>query len=96
MEWLNHAPALKERMFALARCPWPGRVRCQAGDTLRLACTPEELTVTAPDLAGLGRGLFQAACALRDGLPVPALEQRRHIASCGMMLDMSLGGVMTV
>lgn len=96
MEWLNHAPALKERMFALARCPWPGRVRCQAGDTLRLACTPEELTVTAPDLAGLGRGLFQAACALRDGLPVPALEQRRHIASCGMMLDMSRGGVMTV
>ena len=96
MDWLNHAPALKERMFALARCQWPGRVRCQAGDTLRLACTPEELTVTAPDLAGLGRGLFQAACALRDVLPVPALEQRRHIASCGMMLDMSRGGVMTV
>lgn len=50
MEWLNHAPALKERMFAL--------VRCQARDTLRLACTSEELTVTAPDLSALGRDLF--------------------------------------
>lgn len=87
---------LKRRMFALAGCDWAGEVCLKDGDELSLSLDDGRLTVEAPDLSAAGRGLFLAACALRDGGDVPKLHQKRHIASCGMMLDMSRGGVMKV
>lgn len=96
MEWMNKCEALKQRMFAFANCDWDGQVDFRQGETLRLALEGNRLTVEAPDLSGMGRGLFQAACALCEGKEIPKLDQRRHISSCGMMLDMSRGGVMTV
>ena len=96
MDWLEKCEALKSRMFALAHCDWKGDVSFKKSETLRLDLETQHLTVGAPDLSGAGRGLFQAACALRDGVEVPQLNQKRHIPSCGMMLDMSRGGVMTV
>ena len=88
--------ALRRRMFALAGCDWAGEVCFKEGKELSLLMDGERLTVEAPDISAAARGLFIAACALRDGRNVPELHQRRHIASCGMMLDMSRGGVMTV
>ena len=88
--------ALRQRMFALAGCDWAGEVCFKEGEELSLLMDGERLTVKAPDISAAARGLFLAACALRDGRNVPELHQRRHIASCGMMLDMSRGGVMTV
>lgn len=87
---------LKRRMFALAGCDWAGEVCLKDGDELSLSLDDGRLTVEASDLSAAGRGLFLAACALRDGGDVPKLHQKRHIASCGMMLDMSRGGVMKV
>ena len=88
--------ALRQRMFALAGCDWAGKVCFKEGEELSLLMDGERLTVEAPDISAAARGLFLAACALRNGRNVPELHQRRHIASCGMMLDMSRGGVMTV
>ena len=88
--------ALRRRMFALAGCDWTGEVCFKEGEELSLLMDGERLTVEAPDISAAARGLFLAACALRDGKDIPELHQRRHIASCGMMLDMSRGGVMTV
>jgi glycosyl hydrolase family 20 len=88
--------ALRQRMFALAGCDWAGEVCFKEGEELSLLMDGERLTVEAPDISAAARGLFLAACALRDGRNVPELHQTRHIASCGMMLDMSRGGVMTV
>lgn len=88
--------ALRRRMFALAGCDWAGKVCFKEGEELSLLMDGERLTVEAPDISAAARGLFLAACALRDGKDIPELHQRRHIASCGMMLDMSRGGVMTV
>ena len=88
--------ALRRRMFALARCDWTGEVCFKEGEELSLLMDGERLTVEAPDISAAARGLFLAACALRDGKDIPELHQTRHIASCGMMLDMSRGGVMTV
>ena len=88
--------ALRQRMFALAGCDWAGEVCFKEGEELSLLMDGERLTVEAPDISAAARGLFLAACALRDGKDIPELHQRRHIASCGMMLDMSRGGVMTV
>ena len=88
--------ALRQRMFALAGCDWAGEVCFKEGEELSLLMDGERLTVEAPDISAAARGLFLAACALRNGRNVPELHQRRHIASCGMMLDMSRGGVMTV
>lgn len=96
MAWNEACASLRERMFALADCAWHGPVRCLESDTLSLNFDGETLTVKAPDLSGVGRGLFQAACAIRQNEAVPTLNQKRHIASCGMMVDMSRGGVMTV
>lgn len=88
--------ALRQRMFALAGCDWVGEVCFKEGEELSLLMDGERLTVEAPDISAAARGLFLAACALRDGKDIPELHQTRHIASCGMMLDMSRGGVMTV
>lgn len=88
--------ALRQRMFALAGCDWAGEVCFKEGEELSLLMDGERLTVEAPDISAAARGLFLAACALRDGKDIPELHQTRHIASCGMMLDMSRGGVMTV
>lgn len=88
--------ALRRRMFALAGCDWAGEVCFKEGEELNLLMDGERLTVEAPDISAAARGLFLAACALRDGKDIPELHQTRHIASCGMMLDMSRGGVMTV
>lgn len=88
--------ALRRRMFALAGCDWTGEVCFKEGEELSLLMDGERLTVEAPDISAAARGLFLAACALRDGKDIPELHQTRHIASCGMMLDMSRGGVMTV
>lgn len=88
--------ALRRRMFALAGCDWAGKVCFKEGEELSLLMDGERLTVEAPDISAAARGLFLAAYALRDGKDIPELHQRRHIASCGMMLDMSRGGVMTV
>lgn len=88
--------ALRQRMFALAGCDWAGEVCFKEGEELSLLMDGERLTVEAPDISAAARGLFLAACALRDGEDIPELHQKRHIASCGMMLDMSRGGVMTV
>lgn len=88
--------ALRRRMFALAGCDWTGEVCFKEGEELSLLMDGERLTVEAPDISAAARGLFLAACAIRDGKDIPELHQTRHIASCGMMLDMSRGGVMTV
>ena len=88
--------ALRQRMFALAGCDWAGEVCFKEGEELSLLMDGERLTVEAPDISAAARGLFLAACALRDGKDIPELHQTRHIASCGMMLDMTRGGVMTV
>ena len=88
--------ALRRRMFALAGCDWAGEVCFKEGEELSLLMDGERLTVEAPDISAAARGLFLAACTLRDGKNIPELHQTRHIASCGMMLDMSRGGVMTV
>ena len=96
MMWHDEIPSLAQRMFRMAGVPLNWHVEAREADELTLSLSGDTLTVCAPDLSGAGRGLFQAACALKEGREIPRLTQRRHIASCGMMLDMSRGGVMTV
>ena len=96
MMWHDEIPSLAQRMFRMAGVPLTWHVEAREAEELTLSLSGDTLTVCAPDLSGAGRGLFQAACALKEGRQIPRLTQRRHIASCGMMLDMSRGGVMTV
>ena len=96
MMWHDEIPALARRMFRMAGVPLTWQVEAREAEELTLSLSGDTLTVCAPDLSGAGRGLFQAACALKEGRDIPCLPQKRHIASCGMMLDMSRGGVMTV
>ena len=96
MMWHDEIPALAQRMFRMAGVPLTWQVEARKAEELTLSLSGDTLTVCAPDLSGAGRGLFQAACALKEGRAIPRLSQKRHIASCGMMLDMSRGGVMTV
>ena len=94
--WHDEISSLARRMFRMAGVPLTWQVEAREAEELTLSLSGDTLTVCAPDLSGAGRGLFQAACALKEGRNIPCLSQKRHIASCGMMLDMSRGGVMTV
>ncbi len=96
MAWNTACEALRERMFALAGCRWDGVVETRQGEALRLSREGDTLTVEAPDLSGVARGLFLAAQAIRHDEPLPAGEQKRHFEACGAMLDVSRGGVLTV
>ena len=89
-------PALRGRMFRLADCQWDGDISYTQGETLRLFWRGDTLELQAPDLSGVARGLFQAAQAIQRHEPLADIPQKRHFASCGAMLDMSRGGVMTV
>ena len=79
------------------RCPWEGKVECVQGPVLTAALEGDVLTIQAPDLSGAApEACFypRVPCGIIS-LSRP-LGQKRHIASCGMMVDMSRGGVMTV
>lgn len=96
MDWNHACENLCRRMFSLAHCAWSGKVACTQGPLLTAGLSEDTLSIQAPDLSGAARGMYLCACALRDHQPLPELGQRRLIASCGMMVDMSRGGVMTV
>jgi len=96
MDWNQTCGDLRRRMFSLAGCEWSGSIEYRQGAALRVLRSGDQVIIEAPDLSGVARGLYQAGCALQSGEAMPAMEQTRHFASCGAMLDMSRGGVMTV
>lgn len=96
MDWQSRVPELARRMLRLAGCEAAYEIIVQENDVLAVSITGNTLSVQAPDLNGAGRALYLAACAIRDGQPVKIRLQKRHIRSCGPMIDMSRGGVMTV
>ena len=74
----------------------PFAVQAREGDGLAVSWQGEEAVVTAQDQSALCRGIFLLAQAARAGQTQLHVEQTRHFASCGAMLDMSRNGVMTV
>lgn len=74
--------------------PWP--VRVAEGEGLRVTLKDESAAIIAEDASALARGYFLLTRALREGQRELDVTQRRHIASCGAMLDMSRGSVMKV
>ena len=96
MEWHTNIEPLARRMLALANFDWKGGVAARAAEKLTARLQGDTLVVEAPDRSGAARGFYLSALALREGKPLPVLDQRRHFASCGTMLDMSRGGVITV
>ena len=67
-----------------------------AGDSLAVSLKDGAATVTAPDVNACARGCFLLADALLSGKTEFSVRQTRHFDSCGVMLDMSRNGVMTV
>ncbi|MGN0778621.1 MAG: family 20 glycosylhydrolase [Aristaeellaceae bacterium] len=55
-----------------------------------------EAAIAAEDRNALARGFFLLARAVREGKSELSIQQKRHIASCGVMIDMSRNAVMTV
>ena len=56
MDWNQTCDRLRNRMFALARCPWEEKVECVQGPVLTAALEGDVLTIQAPDLSGAARG----------------------------------------
>lgn len=52
--------------------------------------------IAAEDRSALTRGLFLLGCAIADGKYSLTIDQQRHIASCGVMLDCSRNAVPTL
>lgn len=76
MDWNQTCDRLRNRMFALARCPWEGKVECVQGPVLTAALEGDVLTIQAPDLSGAAqRHVFIRVCpAGSSAHPGPGAE----------------------
>ncbi len=74
--------------------PFPVRI-CEAPG-LKIDWQGEEAVIAADEINALCRGFFLLTQAVKDGRKELSLEQTRHFASCGAMIDMSRNGVFTV
>ena len=75
MMWHDEIPTLAQRMFRMAGVPLTWQVEAREAEELTLSLSGDTLTVCAPDLSGAGRGLFQAACALKEDAQSPACRR---------------------
>lgn len=66
------------------------------GEGLSLTLQGGRAAIAAQDRCALARGFFLLAEALQRGETAVSLQQKRHIASCGAMLDCSRNAVPTV
>ena len=83
-----------EGMCSLAGvAPFP--VDAEIGDTLRVDVEGTSAVIRYPDKNALARGCFLAAEAIKRGERLH-IDQKRHFDDCGVMIDMSRGGVMNV
>ena len=74
----------------------PGSIVVSQGKGLTVKYAPEACSVQAEDMNALSRGFFLVARAIKEGRRTASISQNRAIASCGVMLDVSRGAVLTV
>lgn len=96
MAFIQDSEAIRDRVARTTGVTLPWAVRVAEGEGLRVTLTGEEACVVAEDANALARGYFLLSRALRERRREMDTVQRRHIASCGVMLDMSRGSVMKV
>ncbi len=66
------------------------------GDGLRVICDGQRAVIEYANLAQKNRGYYLIQSQLKKGNKVFDIAQKQHFDTCGPMLDVSRGGVMTV
>ncbi len=96
MTFLHNSDLIRARVARTTGVTLPWAVRVAEGEGLRVTLKDDDAFIAAEDANALARGYFLLTRALKEGQRTVDVAQRRHIASCGVMLDMSRGSVMKV
>ena len=87
---------LRERILEVTGAAVPFPVEACAGPGLKVDWSGGMASVQAEDRSALCRALFLLSLAVSENKSSLHVEERRHFAHCGAMLDMSRNRVMTV
>ncbi len=93
---LDDFKAISSTVFHTLRHCFSQKIMANKGDGLRISWSGSEAIIYAEDRSALARGCFLLAQAEIEGKHELNVCEKRHIASCGVMLDCSRGAVMTV
>lgn len=74
----------------------PYDIEVNHGEGLAVSLENRKAVISAQDESALARGFFLLCRCVREGKDALSVCQRRHIASCGAMIDCSRGAVMKV
>ena len=95
MSQMNMSAAL-DTVARVTGMTLPFPVELAGGKGLHIDWQGGAARITAEDENALCRGVFLLTQAVRAGRKALRVDQERHFASCGAMIDMSRNGVFTV
>ena len=86
----------RKRVETITGITLPAHIQASNGEGLSLTYTQHNCEILAEDINALHRGYFLVARAIRENRKEFNVSQKRSYASCGAMLDVSRGAVLTV
>ena len=92
---LHDITRIRQMIEALTHTALPADILITKGEGLAVTLENGHAAITAQDRCALARGFFLMAEAVQKGESL-RLQQTRHIASCGAMLDCSRNAVPTL
>ncbi len=84
------------RLLAAGSAAEAVQAHVSMGKGLRVRLENGQAEIAAEDRNALARGFFLLSCALKEGRNSLCIDQQRHFASCGAMIDVSRNAVLTV
>ena len=87
---------IRARVERVTGIALPYEIEVNKGEGLVLLLQNGKAVISAQDENALARGFFLLCRCMREGKAVLDVCQRRHISSCGAMVDCSRGAVMKV
>lgn len=92
----NEISRIRKTVWSLIGFEFKGRVTVEESADVFAAYDGKNARVGGADRAMLGRAFFLLAQNIREGKKQFEIHQQRHFKDCGVMIDMSRNGVMTV
>ncbi len=85
---------IQERIFNLTGCPFKGNLKTEHYEGVYVNYDGQDAVIGYSTKPQLARGCMLLAKAISEGKTSLEIKETPHFKSCGVMLDMSRGGVM--
>ena len=92
----NTLDRIRARVEKTTGIALPYAICAKKGEGLAVTLEDGRAAIAAQDENALARGLFLLARCVKEGKDALEIRQQRHFASCGVMVDVSRGAVLTV